>query len=115
MKSLAILLLGLLFTAEQPAPGKADSEFDKKTNFAAHQDLFVDDRGTDALVPEAHKMIVAAVDKETAAAGIQAGRDRRRRHDRRTTRWRSRTWTSRPWTRRDKNKPAARRTRSLAN
>ena len=69
MKSLAILLLGFLFTAQQPEPGKVESTFDKKTNFAAIK-TYSWTPGTDALVPEAHKLIIAAVDKEAAAVGL---------------------------------------------
>ena len=68
MKSVAVLLLGLL--VQLPPIGKADSEFDKKTDFAAlHTYSWV--RGTDALVPEAHKLIVAAVDAEMAGLGFK--------------------------------------------
>jgi len=71
MKSLAILLLGFLFTAQQqPAPGRVDSTFDKKTDFAAIQ-TYSWTTGTDAMVPEAHKIIVATIDKEAAAAGLK--------------------------------------------
>ena len=70
MKSLAILLLGFLVTAQQPAPGKVDSTFDKKTDFSAiHTYRWTS--GTHALVPEAHTMIVAAVDKEVAGLGLK--------------------------------------------
>ena len=70
MKSVALLLLGFLFTTQQPAPGKVDSTSDKKTNFAAiHTYSWA--KGADALVPEAHKMIIAAVDKEAAAVGLK--------------------------------------------
>jgi hypothetical protein len=69
MKSLAILLLGFLFTAQQPAPGKVDSTFDKQANFAAIK-TYSWTTGADALVPEAHKMIIAAIDKEAAAVGL---------------------------------------------
>lgn len=75
MKSFAIVLLGLL--VQLPPIGKADSEFDKNTNFAAlHTYSWV--RGTDALVPEAHKLIVAAVDAEMAGLGfkqVESGAD----------------------------------------
>lgn len=70
MKSVAILLLGFLFTAQQPAPGTVDSTFDKKTNFAAIK-TYAWTRGNDAFVPEAHKMIIAAVDKQMAALGLK--------------------------------------------
>ena len=70
MKSLAILLLGFLFTAQQPAPGKVDSTFDKQANFAAIK-TYSWTTGADALVPEAHKLIIAAVDKEAAAVGLK--------------------------------------------
>ena len=70
MKSLAILLLGFLFTAQQPAPGQVDSTYDKKANFAAIK-TYSWTPGTDAMLPEAHRMIVAAIEKEAAAAGLK--------------------------------------------
>jgi hypothetical protein len=69
MKSLAILLLGFFFTA-QPAPGRVDSTFDKQANFAAIK-TYSWATGVDAFVPEAHKMIVAAIDKEAAGVGLK--------------------------------------------
>jgi hypothetical protein len=69
MKSVAILLLGFLFTAQQPAPGNVDSTFDKQTHFAAIR-TYAWTSGAHALMPEAHKMIVAAVDKEMAGLGL---------------------------------------------
>ena len=70
MKSLAILLLGFLVTAQLPAPGKVDSTFDKKTDFSAIR-TYSWTTGAHALVPEAHKLIVAAVDKEMAGLGLR--------------------------------------------
>ena len=70
MKSLAILLLGFLFTTQQPAPGQVDSTFDKKANFAAIK-TYSWTTGTDAMLPEAHRMIIAAIDKEAAAVGLK--------------------------------------------
>jgi Domain of unknown function (DUF4136) len=70
MKSLAILVLGFMFTAQQPAPGRVESTFDKKTDFAAIK-TYSWTAGTDALVPEAHKVIIASIDKEAAAAGLK--------------------------------------------
>ena len=70
MKSLAMLLLGFLMTAQQPpALGKVDSEFDKKTNFAAIR-TYAWTSGTRALRPEVDKMIVAAIDKEMSGLGL---------------------------------------------
>jgi hypothetical protein len=68
MKSVAIILLGLL--VQLPPIGKVDSEFDKKTNFAALT-TYSWITGTNALIPEAHKMIVAAVDAEMASLGLK--------------------------------------------
>ena len=68
MKSVAILLLGLLM--QLPPIGKADSEFDKNANFAALR-TYSWVTGSDALVPEAHKLIVAAVDAEMAGLGFK--------------------------------------------
>ena len=70
MKSLAILLVGFLFTAQQPAPGRVESTFDRKTDFAAIK-TYSWTTGTDALVPEAHKLIVESIDKQAAAAGLK--------------------------------------------
>jgi hypothetical protein len=67
MKSVAVLLLGLLM--QLPPIGKVDSEFDKKANFAAIR-TYSWVTGTDALIPEAHQMIVAAVDAELASLGL---------------------------------------------
>lgn len=69
MKSAAILLLGLLLTGQQPVPGTVDSTFDKKTNFGAIK-TYAWTRGTNAFMPEAHKMIVASIEKEMAALGL---------------------------------------------
>ena len=68
MKIVAVLVLGLL--VQLPPIGKADSEFDKNTNFAALK-TYSWVTGTDALVPEAHKLIVAAVDAEMAGLGFK--------------------------------------------
>jgi hypothetical protein len=68
MKSVAILLLG--FLVQLPPIGKADSEFDKTANFAT-LDTYSWVTGNDALVPEAHKLIVAAVDTEMARLGFK--------------------------------------------
>ena len=68
MKSVAILLLGFLLTG-QPAPGAVESTFDKKTNFGAIK-TYAWTRGTNAFAPDAHKMIVAAIEKEMAALGL---------------------------------------------
>ena len=68
MKSVAVLLLGLLM--QLPPIGKVDSEFDKQTNFAALR-TYSWITGTNALIPEAHKAIVAAVDAEMAKLGFK--------------------------------------------
>jgi Domain of unknown function (DUF4136) len=70
MKSLAILLFGFMLTSQQTPPGKVDSTFDKKTDFSAIH-TYSWTSGTHALIPEAHTMIVAAVDKEMAALGLK--------------------------------------------
>ena len=69
MKSVAILLLGFLLTGQQPVPGAVESTFDKKTNFGAIK-TYAWARGTNAFAPDAHKMIVTAVEKEMAALGL---------------------------------------------
>jgi hypothetical protein len=69
MKSIAFVLLGFLLTGQQPAPGTVESTFDKKADFAAIH-TYSWTGGTDAFAPDAHKMIVAAVEHEAAAAGL---------------------------------------------
>jgi hypothetical protein len=69
MKSIAFILLGFLLTNQQPAPGKVETTFDKKTDFGAIR-TYSWTGGTDAFSPDAHKMIVAAVEHEAAAAGL---------------------------------------------
>ena len=70
MKSVAILLLGFLFTAQQPVPGNVDSTFDKQAKFTAIK-TYSWTTGTEAFIPEAHKMIMAAIDKEAAGVGLK--------------------------------------------
>jgi hypothetical protein len=62
--------MGFMVTAQLPPPGKVDSAFDKKADFAAIR-TYSWIQGTRALIPEAHTMIVAAVDKELAALGLK--------------------------------------------
>lgn len=69
MKSLAILFLGLMLSGQTPVAGKIDTTFDNKANFAAFH-TYSWGPGKDAFLPEGHKMIVAAVDKQMAAQGL---------------------------------------------
>ena len=69
MKSLAILFLGLMLTGQTPPAGKIDTTFDKQANFAAFR-TYSWGPGKDAFLPEGHKIIVAAVDKQMAAQGL---------------------------------------------
>lgn len=69
MNTVAMLLLGFLLAGQQPAPGTVDSSYDKKTDFAAIK-TYAWERGTDAMLPEAHKMIVGAIEKEMAGLGL---------------------------------------------
>jgi hypothetical protein len=69
MKSLAILFLGLMLTGQTPVAGKIETTFDKQANFAAFH-TYSWGPGKDAFLPEGHKMIVAAVDKQMAAQGL---------------------------------------------
>jgi Domain of unknown function (DUF4136) len=62
----------LLFVwlTQLPPIGGVDSEFDKTTDFAALRS-YAWTAGTNAFLPEAHKMIVAAVDAEMASLGLK--------------------------------------------
>ena len=68
MNSLVVLLLTLV-TAQVPPIGKADSTFDKKANFASFR-TYRWTPGTHAFNPEAHKLIVDALEAEMAARGF---------------------------------------------
>ena len=69
MKSIAIVLLGLLFAPQGDVIGKVESSFDKKVNFSTFK-TYAWLRGYNAYNPEAHKMVVAAVEGEMAKLGF---------------------------------------------
>lgn len=70
MKSAVILLLGLFAATQSAGVGKVDSSFDKKVDFAALR-TYTWSGGTHADRPDAHKMIVVAVDAEMAGRGFK--------------------------------------------
>ena len=76
MKSVVILLVGLL-VAPQGEIGRVESSFDRKANFAAFR-TYTWNVGYDAYSPDAHKMIVAAIEAEMARRGftkVETGAD----------------------------------------
>jgi len=69
MTSVIIVLLGLLIAPQGDAIGKVETKFDKKANFQAfHTYSWIP--GYNAYDPEAHKLVVAAFDKEMASLGF---------------------------------------------
>ena len=69
MKSVAVLLLGFLFTAQTPPIGKVESTFDKTANFStlrSYQWL----PGTPAFNPAVHKLIVDALEADMTTLGF---------------------------------------------
>jgi hypothetical protein len=68
MNTIAVLVLGLLL-AQTPPTGKVDSAFDKKADFAALR-TYSWTLGSHAFNPEAHKIIVAALEADMAALGF---------------------------------------------
>jgi Domain of unknown function (DUF4136) len=69
MKSIAIVLLGLLFAPQGDVIGKVESSFDKTANFSALK-TYAWLRGYDSYNPDAHKMVVAAIEGEMAKLGF---------------------------------------------
>ena len=69
MNSIVLLVFGLLVAAQTPPIGKVDSTFDKKANFAALR-TYAWTPGSHAFNPEAHKIIVAALEAEMAGLGF---------------------------------------------
>jgi hypothetical protein len=69
MKSIAIVLLGLLFAPQSDVIGKVESSFDRKTDFSTFR-TYAWLRGYNAYNPDAHKMVVAAVEGEMAKLGF---------------------------------------------
>jgi hypothetical protein len=63
-----VLLLGLLL--QLPPIGSVDSEFDKRIDFAALR-TYAWTTGANAFLPEAHRLIVAAIDDEMASLGLK--------------------------------------------
>jgi Domain of unknown function (DUF4136) len=68
MKSV-VVLLGLLVASQSDVIGKVESSFDKKANFSAFR-TYAWNPGYNAYDPEAHKMIVAALEAEMAGLGF---------------------------------------------
>jgi hypothetical protein len=69
MTSVMIVLLGLLIAPQGDAIGKVETKFDKKADFQSfHTYSWI--RGYNAYDPEAHKLVVAAFDKEMASLGF---------------------------------------------
>jgi hypothetical protein len=69
MNTIVVIVLGLLLAAQSPPTGKVDSAFDKKANFAALR-TYSWTLGSHAFNPEAHKIIVAALEAEMAGLGF---------------------------------------------
>lgn len=70
MKVMMFALVGLFVYAQSDAIGKVESEFDKKTNFAELR-TYSWTGGAPALNPTAHRLVVAAFEKEMAALGFK--------------------------------------------
>lgn len=70
MKIMIVALVGLLVHAQSDAIGKVESSFDKKANFAALH-TYTWAGGAHALNPEAHRLVVAAFEKEMSALGFK--------------------------------------------
>ena len=70
MKLMMFALVGLLVYGQSDAIGKVESEFDKKANFAALH-TYTWSGGAPALNAEAHRLVVAAFEKEMAARGFK--------------------------------------------
>jgi hypothetical protein len=69
MKSVVVVLLGLLVAPQGDVIGKVESSFDKKANFPAFR-TYTWTAGYNAFDPGAHKMIVAACEAEMARLGF---------------------------------------------
>jgi hypothetical protein len=70
MNLMMLALVGLLVYGQSDAIGKVESEFDKKANFAALH-TYTWSGGAPALNAEAHRLVVAAFEKEMAARGFK--------------------------------------------
>jgi len=70
MKVMMFALVGLLVHAQSDAIGKVESSFDKKADFAALH-TYTWSGGAHALNPEAHRLVVAAFEKEMSALGFK--------------------------------------------
>ena len=70
MKVMIVALVGLLAYAQSDPIGKVESSFDKKANFAELH-TYSWSGGAHALNPEAHRLVVAAFEKEMAALGFK--------------------------------------------
>src|SRR5215204_1585093 len=70
MKSIAIVMLGLVMAGQSAPAGKVDTTFDKKADFTAlHTYSWAS--GRDAILPEGDRMIRAAYDAEMATLGFK--------------------------------------------
>ncbi|HEX2458498.1 MAG TPA: DUF4136 domain-containing protein [Vicinamibacterales bacterium] len=72
MNSLACALVLLLAIPQTKPIGEVGSTTDKKTNFSAFH-TYVWEKGHEAFNPEAHKVIVSAIDNEMASLGFTKG------------------------------------------
>jgi len=69
MKVIMLALAGLFLYAQPDAIGKVESSFDKKANFAALH-TYSWSGGARAYNEEAHRLVVAAFEKEMSALGF---------------------------------------------
>jgi hypothetical protein len=70
MNLMMLALVGLLVYGQSDAIGKVESEFDKKANFAALH-TYTWSGGAPALNADAHRLVVAAFEKEMTALGFK--------------------------------------------
>ena len=70
MKIMMLALVGLFVYAQPDAVGKVESTFDKKTNFAELHS-YSWSGGAPAINADAHRMVVAAFEKEMTALGFK--------------------------------------------
>ena len=70
MKVMMLALFGLFVYAQSDAIGKVESSFDKKTNFAGLH-TYSWSGGARAYNEEAHRLLVAAFEKEMTALGFK--------------------------------------------
>jgi Domain of unknown function (DUF4136) len=70
MNGVVGLLVVLLSVAQPPAEGKVASEYDKKADFTVYR-TYTWQKGHEAYDRAAHKLLVAAIDRELAALGLR--------------------------------------------